>query len=196
MRHRCRYPVDVISTAPKQSHDATLGTLFATFCWISSTAFGGAAIPAMRTEFVTNRGLLTEREFLDIYAIAQVSPGAVPVTLAMLIGRKLAGPAGFWVCLIAETVPGFVILLAIALLSMNPHFGLLRSALRGCAAAALGLLVATSIELTWPFRTKIVDMAVLVATAATVIIFHTSLLVMFVTFIPLSIVLQRLVKAE
>lgn len=150
----------------------------------------------MRAEFVSRRGWLTEREFLDIYAVAQVSPGAIPVSIAVLIGRRLAGTAGFWVALVAETVPGFLVLMAIAVLSMDPHMSVLRSALKGCAAAAVGMMIGNAIELSWPYRAKAVDLAIMVAVGVAVLVFHTSLALMFLIFIPVSIVAQRLVRAE
>jgi len=185
-----------LSTVSEPHTKITLLGLFASFAVISTTAFGGAGIPMMRKEFVTTRGWLTEREFLDIYAIAQVSPGAIPVSLAVLIGRRLAGAGGFWVCLIAETVPGFLVLMAIALLSMDPHMSVLRSALKGCAAAAAGMLIGNALQLSWPYRAKAVDMAIMVAVGVAVLVFHTALALMFLIFIPVSIVAQRLVRAE
>jgi chromate transporter len=124
-----------------------------------------------------------------------VSPGAIPVSLAMLIGRKLAGGAGFWVCLAGETVPGFLVLMTIALLSMNPHMEILRAALKGCAAAAAGMLLGNALELSWPYRAKLHDVAILVAVGIAVVAFHTSLLVMFAIFIPISALLQRATRS-
>jgi len=178
-----------------RTHDVHLATLTLTFAWISATAFGGASIPAMRQQFTRRLGWITDVEFLEIYSIAQVSPGAIPVSLACLIGRRVAGTPGFFIGLIAETLPGFFVLMAIALISMDPHMSIVRSALRGCAAAAAGLLFSNSLELTWPYRTKIIDLSVLVAVAIAVLVFHASLLVMFSIFIPISIALVRATKA-
>ena len=185
-----------MTTLAQPRTGVTLLRLFTTFALISGTAFGGAGIPMMRREFVSKRGWLTEREFLDIYAIAQVSPGAIPVSLAVLIGRRLAGAPGFWVCLVAETVPGFLALMAIAVLSMDPHMSILRSALKGCAAAAVGMMLGNALELSWPYRAKIVDLTIMVAVFVAVLVFHTSLALMFLIFIPLSIFAQRLVHAQ
>jgi chromate transporter len=185
-----------LTTISARRTDVTLLRLFTIFATISATAFGGAGIPMMRQEFVTRRGWLTEREFLDIYAVAQVSPGAIPVSIAVLIGRRLAGSGGFWVCLIAETVPGFLVLMVIAVLSMDPHMSILRNALKGCAAAAVGMMIGNSIELSWPYRAKVVDLAIMVAVGIAVLLFHTSLALMFLIFIPVSILAQRLVRAE
>lgn len=185
----------VVGTLPEPRTEVTLLRLFWIFATISATGFGSAGIPMMRREIVVKRRWLTDVEYLDIYAVAQVSPGAIPVSIAILIGRKLAGSAGFWVCLAGETIPGFLVLMAIALLSMNPHMGILRAALKGCAAAAAGMLLGNAIELSWPYRTKLHDVAILVAVGITVIAFHTSLIVMFLIFIPISTLLQRATRS-
>ena len=182
-------------TLPEPRSDVTLPRLFWIFAIISATGFGSAGIPMMRQEFVVKRKWLTDTEYLDIYAIAQVSPGAIPVSLAMLIGRKLAGTPGFLVCLAGETIPGFVVLMSIALLSMSPHMEVLRSALKGCAAAAAGMLLGNALELSWPYRTKLHDVAILVAVGVAVIVFHTTLLVMFLIFIPVSMFAQRVTRS-
>jgi chromate transporter len=176
--------------------DVTLLRLFTSFAVISATGFGGAAIPMMRKEFITRYGWLTDREFLDIFAIAQVSPGAIPVSIAVLIGRRLAGTAGFWVCLVAETVPGFLAVMLIAVLSFDPHMGLLRAALKGCAAAAVGMMFGNALQLSWPYRAKIVDLAIMLAVGVAVLVFHATLAVMFLIFIPVSVTVVRLMHTE
>lgn len=181
---------------PEHRKDVTLFRLFSIFATISATGFGSAGIPMMRQEFVVKRKWLTEREYLDIYAIAQVSPGAIPVSLAVLIGRKLAGPRGFWLCLAAETVPGFIVLMTIALLSMNPHMAILRAALKGCAAAAAGMLAGNALEMSWPYRTRWHDVAIGIGVGIAVLTFHASLVTMFVIFIPLSMLLQRATQSQ
>jgi chromate transporter len=182
------------SALPGGRDDVTLWRLFCTFAVISATAFGGAGIPTMRRECITRRRWLTDDAFIELYGMAQVCPGPIPVSLAVLIGRRLAGTAGFWVCLVGETVPGFIVLMVLAVLSMNPHMAILRSAIKGCAAAAVGLMLGNSLELSWPYRKQIVDIALLVAVGVAVLAFHVSLALMFLIFIPLSIAAQRMIK--
>ena len=148
----------------------------------------------MRRELVAKRGLLTEREFLEIYSLAQVCPGGLPISIAVLCGKRFAGTAGFFVALVAETVPGLLVLLALMLLSFNPHMSVLRSALRGAAAAAVGSMVANAIQMSWPYRTKIVDLTLLVIVALSVTALHFSLWTVFLVFLPVSIALVRLLK--
>jgi len=136
---------------------------------------------------IRERDWFTDREFLEIYALAQVCPGGLPVSVACIAGKRLAGTPGFIVALIAETVPGFFVLMALAILSLDPHMSLLRAALRGAAAAALGSLLANALQLNWPYRSKFFDLAVVVAVAFAVIRFHFSLLLVFAVFLPISI---------
>ncbi len=168
---------------------------------VSATAFGGSSIIMMRREMIQQRGWMTEKDFLEIYALAQVSPGGIPITIAVLAGRRMAGTAGFFTALIAETVPGFCVLIALAMLAQAPHMELLRAGLRGAAAAAVGSMLANAIQLSWPYRTKFVDLILLVFVATSVLAgFHFglvqldkfSLAQVLTIFLPLSIIAVRL----
>ena len=174
---------------------ASLLDLSIVFGRISATAFGGSSIPMMRRALVHERKWLTEHDFLEIYSLAQVCPGGVPITIAIIVGKRLAGVPGFFVALIAETLPGFVVLLILAILSLDPHMTVLRAALRGASAAALGAMVANAIQMSWPFRAKPVDVVLVVLVAAAVIVFHFTLWYVFLLFLPLAFILLRAVRA-
>jgi chromate transporter len=173
---------------------ASLLEIALVFGRISSTAFGGAAIVMMRREMIAKRHWFTEREFLEIYAVAQICPGGLPASISVVCGKRLAGVPGAVVGLLAATVPGFFVLVGLALLSFEPHMALLRSALRGAAAAAVGSLLANAIQMNWPYRTKPLDMALVVMVGLSVAFYHLSLWYVFLIFLPLSIALVRLRK--
>jgi chromate transporter len=171
---------------------ASLLDLAFVFGRVSATAFGGSSIPMMRRAVVEERKWFTEREFLEIYALAQVCPGGIPITIAILCGKRLAGVPGFFVALVAETLPGFLVLMVLAVLSLDPHATVLRAALRGASAAALGAMVANAIQMSWPFRTKPVDVVLMALVATAVIVFHFTLWYVFLLFLPLAFALLRL----
>jgi chromate transporter len=148
----------------------------------------------MRRELIVRRKWFTEREFLEIYALAQVCPGGLPISVAVLCGKRLAGIPGFFVALVAETVPGFFVLMILALLSFDPHMGVLRSGLRGAAAAALGSLVANALQMSYPFRKKAVDLTLMALVGLSVTLLHFALWTVFLLFLPLSIALVRIRK--
>lgn len=147
----------------------------------------------MRRETV-ERGWLTEREFLEIYALAQVCPGGIPITIAILTGKRLAGIPGFFTALVAETLPGFVVLLTLAVLSLDPHMSVLRAGLRGAAAAAVGAMLANTLQMTWPYRARVAHLAIVAAVAASVMLFHLTLWYVFALFLPVTFVLLRLAR--
>jgi chromate transporter len=173
---------------------ATLLEIAWIFGRISATAFGGSAIVMMRQELIQRRHWFTEREFLEIYALAQISPGGLPISIACLCGKRLAGVPGFFVALAAETVPGFIVLMTLATLSLDPHMSLLRAGLKGAAAAALGGLVANAVQMSYPYRTKTVDIGLMVLVALSVTVMHFALWTVLLVFLPISVVLVRLFK--
>jgi chromate transporter len=81
-------------------------TLIWTFGLMSLFAVGGAnaAIPEMHRIAVDVRHWMTDRQFADIYAISQLSPGP-NVLIVTLIGYTVAGFTGALVATIAMCVP-------------------------------------------------------------------------------------------
>jgi chromate transporter len=81
-------------------------TLIWTFGLMSLFAVGGAnaAIPEMHRIAVDVRHWMTDREFADIYAISQLSPGP-NVLIVTLIGYTVAGLGGALAATLAMCVP-------------------------------------------------------------------------------------------
>jgi chromate transporter len=83
-----------------------LGTLAFYFAILSLFAVGGAnaAIPEMHRIAVDATGWMTDRQFADMFALAQVSPGP-NVIIVTLIGYHVAGLAGAAVATVAMCGP-------------------------------------------------------------------------------------------
>jgi chromate transporter len=102
----------------------------------------------------------------------------------VFIGHRLRGARGAAVATLAVCIPPF----AIALVAAYAYFAridvpLVGAALRGCAAAAVGLTIANAIELTMERRRDgPVGLALLAATAVTVGVFKLGLLPTFALF--------------
>jgi uncharacterized protein (DUF983 family) len=88
-------------------------------------------------------------------------------------------------------VPGIVIIMAFALLSLDPRLGPLNAALRGCAAAAVGLTFAGAVETTVMRRLGLVQLAIVAASALAVTVLHFSLWLTLLVFVPISIALAK-----
>src|SRR5277367_980316 len=90
-------------------------TLALTFAIMSLFAIGGAnsAIPEMHRVAVDVHHWLTDKQFTDVYAIAQLSPGP-NVLIVTLIGYSVAGLAGALVATLAMCVPTAVLALTVS----------------------------------------------------------------------------------
>jgi len=90
-------------------------TLAATFALMSLFAVGGAnsAIPEMHRVAVDVNHWLTDKQFTDVYAIAQLSPGP-NVLIVTLIGYSVAGVLGALVATVAMCVPTAVLALIVS----------------------------------------------------------------------------------
>jgi chromate transporter len=83
-----------------------LVTLAGYFALMSLFAIGGAngAIPEMYRLVVETRGWMTDRQFADMFALAQVTPGP-NVIIVTLVGYHVAGMAGALVTTLAMCGP-------------------------------------------------------------------------------------------
>ncbi len=92
----------------------TLVTLGLYFALMSLFAIGGgmSAVPEFQRLAVETKGWMTDREFTDLFAIAQVSPGP-NILLVTLIGYHVAGFAGAAVTTAAICGPSCVFAYAV-----------------------------------------------------------------------------------
>jgi chromate transporter len=92
-----------------------VATLAWTFAVMSLFAVGGAnsTIPEMHRVAVDVNHWLTDKQFTDVYAIAQLSPGP-NVLIVTLIGYSVAGLAGALVATLAMCVPTAVLALTVS----------------------------------------------------------------------------------
>ena len=97
------------------SHSNPVFTLALTFATMSLFAVGGAnsAIPEMHRIAVDVNHWLTDKQFTDVYAIAQLSPGP-NVLIVTLIGYSVAGILGALVATLAMCVPTAVLALIVS----------------------------------------------------------------------------------
>lgn len=116
--------------------------IFWTFFRISAVTIGGgyAMVPVIGRE-VTAKGWLEEKEFYDLFALAQSFPGPIALNTALIVGRRTAGIAGFCLALAGILVPPFAaILLAAVLLEGFGDLAPVRGFLGGAAAVIPGLV--------------------------------------------------------
>ena len=118
----------------------TLHEFVAVIARIGLTSFGGGISGWMMRIVVTERRWMTEPDFLTGLALCQVFPGINVVNLSIWLGYRIGGWRGAVAGPLAMVVPpGLVILVLATLMADAGQNPLLRSALNGVAAAAIGL---------------------------------------------------------
>ncbi len=147
-------------------------------------SFGGGQKAAIRRAVVERRTWLSDDEFIEALALAELMPGANLVNLAVFVGHRLRGVRGAAIAVLAVCLPPFVIALGAAYAYFaRIDVPLVGAALRGCAAAAVGLTIANAIELTAERRRDgPLGLALLAATAIAVGVFKLGLLPTFALF--------------
>lgn len=128
--------------------------LFREFSRITLVSFGGVLFWSRRF-IVERRGWLSEQEFVEIVALAQLMPGVNGLNLVVMIGYRFAGWAGG-----AASLAGFLgppCLVVVALAAFYETYGalpLVQDALRGMAAVAVGMLLATGARMSTVLRRR------------------------------------------
>ncbi len=91
--------------------------LFVTFLKIGAFTFGGgyAMIPIIEKEICDKHKWLKGEEILDIFAIAESTPGPIALNVATYIGYKLAGFPGAIIATMGVCVPSFGIMYMVSL---------------------------------------------------------------------------------
>jgi chromate transporter len=150
-------------------------TLIWTFGLMSLFAVGGAnaAIPEMHRIAVEVRHWMTDKEFADVFAISQLSPGP-NVLIVTLIGYSVAGIAGALAATLAMCGPTALLAYYVSrLLTRSRHSrwpAIIQSALVPLSIglmAASGFILARTSDQSW--------IAVLTTVAAAIVAFATRL---------------------
>ena len=118
--------------------------LFLTFLKIGAFTFGGgyAMIPIIEKEVCEKRKWITEEEVLDIFAIAESTPGPIAINSATFIGYKISGVFGSFCATFGVVLPSFVIISIISLILRQFSDSLVvQYAFNGIRAGVLALLI-------------------------------------------------------
>lgn len=108
---------------------------------IGAFTFGGghAMIALLEDEFVSRRKWIESKEFTDLVAIAESTPGPIAINCATYLGYKRAGVIGSIFSTVGICVPSFVIIYVITLFIQQ------FLAIEVVSKAFLGMRVAVSI---------------------------------------------------
>ena len=93
-----------------------LWQLFKSTFILSAFTFGGGfvIVSLMKKKFVEELGWLDVSEMLDITAIAQSSPGPIPINASVILGYRMQGILGSIVAVVGTSIPPIAIISVIS----------------------------------------------------------------------------------
>lgn len=125
-------------------------SLFLSFFKVGAFTFGGgyAMIALLQNEFVLKKKWIDEKEFLDIVAIAESTPGPIAINAATYIGYKMAGIAGSIFSTIGVALPSLIIIYIISLFfDTFLKIKYVSYAFKGVSAAVIYLILSAAVKM-------------------------------------------------
>ncbi|MEG0141940.1 MAG: chromate transporter [Comamonas sp.] len=142
-------PSALLNERPRPSH---LRELFWSLTFLALQGFGGV-LAVVQRELVEKRQWLSNEEFMEDWAVAQIMPGPNVVNLSIMLGERYFGWRGALVGLCGMLA--FPMLVVISLTLVYAQFAgnpAVAGALRGMGAVAAGLVAGMGLKLAGTLR--------------------------------------------
>ena len=123
-----------------------LVSLYLTFFKIGLWGFGGGytMIALIQKELEEHRWL-TAKEFIDIIAIAEITPGPIAINSATFVGYRIANFSGALIATLGVITPSFVLVLLLAYFFQQlKGFNFINLVLKILGPVIIGLIIATA----------------------------------------------------
>jgi chromate transporter len=128
-------------------NDVSVADIFLEFLIIGATSFGGV-VPYLRGSLVTKRHWVDDKEFVEMLSISQSLPGLNATNMAVLVGEKLRGAPGSAAAILGVCLPSAVLMYIVGMFyRIHGDHVWVTAALKGVAAAAVGLILSTIVGL-------------------------------------------------
>ena len=90
--------------------------LFWTYLKIGAFTFGGgyAMISLVQAEIVDKKHWIDQKEFMDMIAISQATPGVIAINTATFVGYNIGGFWGSLLATLGVTIPSFIVIAIIS----------------------------------------------------------------------------------
>ena len=130
------------------------------FTLLALQGFGGV-LAVVQRELVDKKRWLTQDEFIEDWAVAQIMPGPNVVNLSLMIGARYFGLKGALAALAGMLcVPLVLVLLLAVVYAQFAGYPGVAGALRGMSAVAAGLIAATGLKLFSALRTNVLGLLI------------------------------------
>ncbi|HQV01561.1 MAG TPA: chromate efflux transporter, partial [Bacteroidia bacterium] len=129
----------------------TLRQLVLYFLKLGYAGFGGpvALVGYMHSDLVEKKGWISEEEYKEGLALAQLAPGPLAAQLGIYLGFVHYGILGATLCGLAFVIPSFIMVVLIGI-AYKIYGGLpwMQAVFYGVGAAVIGIIVMSSYKLT------------------------------------------------
>jgi chromate transporter len=145
----------ITAIAPKANEVASefprnvaIKEIFGAFLLIGATSFGGGLVAYLRSSLVGKRAWIDDQKFVELLSISQTLPGLNATNMAILVGDRLRGFPGAIAAICGLCLPGALLMYAAGMVyHVHGDRPLVTAILHGAAAAAVGLILATTVQL-------------------------------------------------
>lgn len=165
--------------------------MFAVFFKIGLFSFGGgyAMLSMIEHEVVDKHKWLTHDELLDVFAIAESTPGAISINIATFIGTKRAGVFGGIFTTLGVVLPSFLVILGLSyiidIVRENEWVGYL---FRGIRIGALVLIVRGAVSFVKNTKRKVIAYVLMAAMFCLALFTDISVIYLMLGAIGISII--------
>ncbi len=171
--------------------------LFLVFFRIGAFTFGGgyAMLPLIQNAVVDKKKWLSDKEFIDMLAIAQSLPGPIALNTAIFVGNKHKGVKGSIYTSLGIILPSFItILLVVIVFTQFRENSSVEAVFKGIRPAVVALIFAPLLrmgknaDVTWS------NLWIPIVVALAVGLLHVSPILIIVVAIVLGILYTRVIK--
>ena len=137
-----------VAPATAAAREVSIFEIFIAFLTIGATSFGGGVVAYLRSSLVAKHEWIDDKTFVELLGISQTLPGLNATNMAVLVGDRLRGLRGSAAAILGMCLPGAVLMYIVGIVyRIHGDRPLATAALKGVAAAAVGLLLATVLQL-------------------------------------------------
>ena len=124
--------------------------LFFVFFKVGLFSFGGgyAILPLMQHEVVDVNKWISFKEFMDIVAVSQITPGPISINLATHVGYRIGGTLGSTIATTSVILPSIIIIsLIVIFLKRFSKLLVVQRVFKSLRITVVGLILAAGIAL-------------------------------------------------
>ena len=128
----------------------TYFNLFLIFFKVGLFSFGGgyAILPLMQHEVVDVNKWISFKEFMDIVAVSQITPGPISINLATHVGYRIGGVVGSTIATTSVVLPSIIIVsLIVIFLKRFSKLPVVQRIFKSLRVTIVGLILAAGIAL-------------------------------------------------